>query len=37
MVFLLKKTNKNGYKSAYADPENNKTGKLDDNLKKGYC
>ena len=32
-----KKVNKNGYESAYADPENNRTGKLDDNLKKRYC
>ena len=32
-----KKVNKNRYESAYADPENNRTGKLDDNLKKRYC
>ncbi|MDY5938610.1 MAG: RHS repeat-associated core domain-containing protein [Phocaeicola sp.] len=30
-----KKANKKGYEAAFADPENNKTGKLGDNLKKG--
>ena len=30
-----KKANKKGYEAAFADPENNKTGKLDSILKKG--
>ena len=30
-----RKANKKGYEAAFAAPENNKTGKLDCNLKKG--
>ena len=29
-----RKANKNGYEAAFANPENNKTGILDDNLSK---